>query len=241
MSRGFIIGAGGEGIPVHAAVLHVSAPFGSTVSIAKGGVTVKSLGPGRAHTNTDGLNADYYFFIASANYGTWSVTATRENEADSASVTIDSNRQYDVKMSYLLYAWKFGGDYIQAYWGTANITHPAYTTVGDTIVGVSPSSGYQWTVVWPNAFSASRKLSKIYLDAKIDATLYQGMDYRLKFGVSAENSALSAASTKCIAYKDVNAVADRQTYELDVSTVTNGYLFVGGVGSMTVYNMWGAK
>ena len=81
MSRGFIIGAGGESISVHAAVLHVSAPFGSTVSIAKGGVTVKSLGPGRAHTNTDGESADYYFSIAPANLTTpatrWSRSTKR--------------------------------------------------------------------------------------------------------------------------------------------------------------------
>ena len=108
MSRGFIIGAGGEGIPVNAAVLHVTAPIGSTVSFSKGGVTTKSIGPGGAHTNVDGVSADYYFSVSPANYGTWSVTATLGAESDSASVTIDSNRQYDVEMSYTYWLYHRG-------------------------------------------------------------------------------------------------------------------------------------
>ncbi len=115
MSRGFIIGAGGENISVYAAVLHVSAPFGSTVSIAKGGVTVKSLGPGRAHTNTDGESADYYFSIAPANYGAWTVTATRGEDSTSAAVTVDSNRQYDVVLVYKVYAMKNGQILVNEY------------------------------------------------------------------------------------------------------------------------------
>ena len=122
-----------------------------------------------------------------------------------------------------------------------NITHPAYTTVGDTIVGVSPNSGSQWAVVWPNAFSSSRKLSKIYLDASIDQVLTTSGGYELKFGVSNVNSGLSPSQSYCNVFKLVNTAADRQIYELDVSSVTSGYLFVGGVGGMTVYNMWGVK
>ena len=242
MSEALIVRRGGTGgFSINAAVIHAVAPVGSTVTFSKGGVAVKTLGPGKAHTNNDGMNADYYLSVSPANYGTWSVSAVRDDESVSASVTIDSNRQYDVEMNYFPYAWKYGGSYDETYWGTMNVTHPEYTTIGDTIVGVSPGSGSQWAIVWPNAFSASRKLSKIYLDAQIDSVLVSYGGYELKFGVSGVNSGLAPSQSYCVAYKIVNTVANRQTYELDVSSVESGYLFVGGVGGMTVYNMWGVK
>ena len=100
MSRGFIIGAGGEGLSVNSAVLHVTAPAGSTVSIAKGGVTVKSLGPEKAHIKVDGVKADYYFSIAPANYGEWTVTAVLGADTADETAAVIENRQYDVALDY---------------------------------------------------------------------------------------------------------------------------------------------
>ena len=108
MSRGFIIGAGGEGLPVHAAVLHVTAPSGSTVSIAKGGVTVKTLDPGKAHSKLDGMKADYYFPIFPANYGEWTVTAVSDTKSADKAVTISANQQYDVELVYELALYEAG-------------------------------------------------------------------------------------------------------------------------------------
>lgn len=234
-----MVGGGGGGLKNTDAVLIATVPTGSTVTATKSGTTLTPNIWTKAADST--LDCAIFSISASQFDGTtpWTVTASLGSNTASTTVLIVTNDEYDVALSYYLYAWKYGGSYDQTYWGTMNVTHPAYTTIGDTIVGVSPSSGYQWTVVWPNAFSASRKLSKIYLDVKIDSVLVSSGGYELKFGVSNVNSGLSAYTSYCVAYKMVNTVANRQTYELDVSSVESGYLFVGGVGGMTIYNMYG--
>ncbi len=190
MSRGFIIGAGGESISIHAAVLHVSAPFGSTVSIAKGGVTVKSLGPGRAHTNTDGESADYYFSIAPANYGTWTVSATRENESDSASVIIDSNRQYDVEMSYTYWLYHHGnkmesvtGGYTAVAWRyTAQSWAAAAATVTENADSISVKFPQQANAVF-RTVNAVDVTDFTVLKAVVDCTPLQTVNNNIIFAL----------------------------------------------------------
>lgn len=183
------------------------------------------------------------FVFSSAQFDSttpWTITATDGTNTASDTVLITTNKEYEITLSFYPYAFKYGGAVDTDFWGTMNITHPSITTVEDTIVGTSPSSGNQWTVVWASAISASKNLSKICLDAQITSVLVaSGTEYALKFGVSNRNDGLAAAASYCVKYQTVNNVAARQTYELDVSDVTSGYLFVGGVGAMTVYNYWG--
>lgn len=93
-------GAGATGgLSFRAAILHVSAPVGSTVTISKSGSTAKSLGPGKSHTNSDSGNSEYYFSITPANYGTWTVTATNDSGIASMDVTVNTNEEYDVEIT----------------------------------------------------------------------------------------------------------------------------------------------
>lgn len=235
-----MVGGGGGGLSATDALLRVQAPAGSTVTISKGTTTKTDLG----HENAlDPTVYDYYFIIHQSQFDSqnaWTVTATDGNITQSDTVVIDAADEYDLVFTWI-YAFKYGGT-SDAYWGAMNVTHPQITTVGDTIEGVSPGSGNQWTVVWGNAFSSSRRMSKIYIDAEVVQPLVSdGNNYALKFGVSRQNDALSAAASNCVAYKAINTLASRQIYEFDVSSVTSGYLFVGGVGVLTVYNMWGVE
>lgn len=140
MSRGFIIGAGGEGLSVNSAVLHVTAPAGSTVTFSKGGVAVRSLGPGRAHTNADGANADYYFPVAPANYGEWTVTATRGTDHTEAVVTVSTNQQYDVVLSYFLYLYQDGNECTAVSGGWDG--NGSYTKTAELIRSIPPAGGW---------------------------------------------------------------------------------------------------
>ena len=93
-------GAGATGgLSFRAAILHVSAPVGSTVSISKSGATTKSLGPERSHVNSDSGDSEYYFSITPANYGTWTVTATNDSGVASMNVTVNTNGEYDIKIT----------------------------------------------------------------------------------------------------------------------------------------------
>lgn len=94
-------GSGG-GLSINAAVIHVKAPLGSTVTFSKGGVIVKTIDPTKAHTNNDGKNADYYFSVLSSNYGNWVITATFETKTSSKTITVNAIKWYDVELSYEL-------------------------------------------------------------------------------------------------------------------------------------------
>lgn len=102
MSDAFILRAGGGGgLSVNAAILHVRAPTGSTITLSKNNVVVKVLGPEKSHVSADDTTfAEWYYAISSSNYGTWTVTATLGTDIASDTVTIDSNEQYDLELSY---------------------------------------------------------------------------------------------------------------------------------------------
>ena len=89
----------GGGLTPGSAVIHVTAPAGSTISFAKGGVTVKELDASKSHVNaTDSSLADWYYSVSSSNYGTWTVTASSSGRTAFKNITVDANRQYDLKL-----------------------------------------------------------------------------------------------------------------------------------------------
>lgn len=110
MSDAFIMRRGGSGsFSPNNAVLHVNAPVGSTITLAKGGVTVKVLDASKGHTNAaDSLLADWYYSVSPSNYGEWTVTASDGTSTTSSAITIDSIKQYDVELTYDLYIIKNG-------------------------------------------------------------------------------------------------------------------------------------
>ena len=111
MSEAFLTRRGGSGgLSPNNAVIHVKAPVGSTVTFAKGGVTVKVLDASKGHANVDGESADYYLSVSSGNYGTWTVTATLGTETTSDTVTVDAAKQYDVTLSYFTYLYLLGDE-----------------------------------------------------------------------------------------------------------------------------------
>lgn len=94
-------GGGGSFATVNDAVLVVSAPAGSTVTITKSGVTKV----GNGWQNSDGVNYFYYFAIKAAQFDAntpWTVLATLGNASAQTSVIIDSNNVYSVMLAYHL-------------------------------------------------------------------------------------------------------------------------------------------
>lgn len=91
-------GGGGMNFPSGNAVLQVTAPTGSTVSITNGTVT-KTTSDGHAISDR-GTASDYYFSIAPADFGTFTVTGTRSGETGTASVTVSSNLIYSTSVWY---------------------------------------------------------------------------------------------------------------------------------------------
>lgn len=93
-------GAGGAGLKDTDAVLVVTVPTGSTVTATKGGVTLTPTMWVQAADNT--LDCAI-FSIKSSLFDAvnpWTVTATLGTNSSNNTVTIDSNKQYDVKLRY---------------------------------------------------------------------------------------------------------------------------------------------
>lgn len=101
MSDAYITRRGGSGgLSPNNAVLHINAPLGSTITLAKGGVTVKVLGADKGHTNAENDTlADWYYSVSPSNYGEWTVTAAKDGESASKAVAVNSNKQYDVAIA----------------------------------------------------------------------------------------------------------------------------------------------
>ena len=125
MGEAFIVRRGGAGgLSPSKAVLHIIAEANSTITLEKGGVTVTTLGPEKSHVNADDNTlADWYYAIGAGNYGSWTVTAEKSGDTGSDTVTVDSNKQYDVRVRYAYYVIKHGKVVTGNY--TTNIVWPA--------------------------------------------------------------------------------------------------------------------
>lgn len=105
----FVVGGGGGGsLKDTDAVLTVTVPTGSTVTAAKGGTT---LTPTMWVQAADATLDCALFSIPAAQFDAttpWTVTATLGTDSATATVLIDSNKQYDLEISYHTYLYNKG-------------------------------------------------------------------------------------------------------------------------------------
>lgn len=101
MSDAFILRRGGAGeMPTSGAVLHITSVTGNTITLSKGSVVVKVLGPEKGHLRADDSTvSDWYFPVGMSNYGEWTVTASRGKQTESKTISVESNKQYEVKIA----------------------------------------------------------------------------------------------------------------------------------------------
>lgn len=122
MSDAYLVRRGGSGgLSANAALLHVKAPAGCTVSFAKGGVVAKVLGPGKSHVNSaDSSFADWYYAVTPGNFGSWTVTGANSEGSISQTVTVNAVKQYDVTIQFGRLYWQ-GNEYVGVTggWGAA--------------------------------------------------------------------------------------------------------------------------
>lgn len=90
----------GSSLSFRGTLLCITAPTGSTITLTKNNLIIKTLYPKDQHISEDGTKAHWYYSISPSNYGEWTITATDGIYIASATVTIDSNEQYDMILSY---------------------------------------------------------------------------------------------------------------------------------------------
>ena len=223
MSEAFIVRRGGSGgLSAGGAVLHITAPAGSTITLKKGDVTVATLAAARGHTNaSDTTLADWYYAIVSTNYGSWTATAARDGETASRTVTVDSAKQYDVFLAYNIYLIRDGvlDSNVNATFGATSGAKS-----GNNYVITSEGSGsdnYCW-------LSISSSLGDIESCPTLAADI-SGMtaDLDVAFALVDTDDGWYQGSDHVMAYTSIAASSSfPATINLDVSslTVTNQYV-----------------
>lgn len=95
-----MVGGGGSGFSATDAMLRVQAPTGSTVTISKDG-TSKTKDENKAFVLNERPTVSVYVFsISSSQFGTWTVTATRDTESNTDTIVINSAKEYDLYIGY---------------------------------------------------------------------------------------------------------------------------------------------
>lgn len=103
-----MVGGGGGSLKDTDAILTVTVPTGSTVTITKGGVT---LTPTMWVQAADPTLDCALFVIAPSLFdaqNAWTVTATLSGDTASDTVIIDSNKQYDIALSFRTFLFDNG-------------------------------------------------------------------------------------------------------------------------------------
>lgn len=91
---------GSGGISPNDAFLQVKAPTGSIVTISKDG-TSKTKDENKAFVLNERPTVSVYVFsISSSQFGTWTVTATRDTESNTDTIVINSAKDYDLYIGY---------------------------------------------------------------------------------------------------------------------------------------------
>lgn len=220
---------GGSGPSASDAILTVTVPTGSTVTMTKGGVTLTPTMWVQAADNT----LDCALFVISPSLfdavNAWTVTATLSDETASDTVTIDSNKQYDVELTYNYYLFKSGiGSVIPLTYGHESL---ATISVGTSEISVNytTNSGYQIYCCNTNAIDLSGFsalcVEGIITERQIDSAYGGSVDVaRSMFGLSDRLD-----DPKYVAKTFILTGPSTQTTVLDISSIViSGYVGIRG-------------
>lgn len=228
MLEAFVTRRGGtDGLSPNNAVIHVTAPAGSTISFSKGGVTAKVLGPEKSHVNAnDATLADWYYSVSSNNYGTWTVTASLDGSTTNESVVIDSNEQYDVHLKYDMYFIENGiiKGFSYSVSSGITITQNYESSRAVRIYHAKPSSASWYYIVFtPGHDFFAHPYNTLHIDYQIVSSGYNGAHAQNLAGVG--SSALNDNYAASVALSNQNSSVSRNTRQVDVSNIASTQFF----------------
>ena len=237
-------GSGSGGPSASDAILTVTVPTGSTVTMTKGGLTLTPTMWVQAADNT----LDCALFVISPSLfdsqNAWNVTATLWRDTASDTVTIDSNEQYDVVLSYSLYLFKAGSGpaanwgYVKESSATINFTNQSLqVNLGKTSLSYCKTRIYTINKVDVTDYNT------VVMDARIDK-VFGGSNLNPKYVVSSNIATvgIDAEYDKTVILAIDTAPEVRELYVLDVSQITGEY-YVGVAQSWSgeIFNVYLSK
>lgn len=231
---------GGLNIQSNKAVIHVTAPVGSTISFEYDGIVVAVLGPKYSFVNADDSSvAEWYYSVSSSNYGTWTVTASKTPFSDTQSVTVDSNKQYDVEVSLPIPLY-YEGTYYNDLSGGFTTTERRYNSTSAT--GKTPTITNNTTFF---QYLVSKGAGTYQTANKIDVTDFGVLRISAKGYITAANLRVGADTgatyweNSFAAYTSVNSnsAPNRTTFNIDISGLSGQYYITIGASYLdgTIY------
>lgn len=82
------------------ALLCITALTGSTITLIKNNLIIKTLYPKDQHISEDGTKAHWYYSVSPSNYGEWTVTATLMDFIATDTIIINASYEYNMNLSY---------------------------------------------------------------------------------------------------------------------------------------------
>jgi hypothetical protein len=225
-----LTGTGGGGLPVNSAVIHVSAPAGSTITFSKGGVIVDTFGPDRQHINSsDAEKADWFYPVAPANYGAWTITAAITNlGTGSYDVTVSEAKVYDVVISFGYLIYRNGWQHGFALTTIDNVFDPNTSYTVDS--SANPPRATTIRGNWGFALNNNIDITN-YNTLYVDIEIAYPYNYRGLFGLwplsstNARKFSDGSGGAGASVYYQHNSGIARSVYTLDISSVSGVHVF----------------
>lgn len=209
-------GAGGAGLKDTDAVLIVTVPTGSTVTATKGGVT---LTPTMWVTAVD-PTLDCAIFVIKASLfdsqNAWSVTASLSGITASDTVTIDSNKEYELRIKYPVYLYRDGTEYVT--FGTSGYSYESLTLIAfekqaTALYCAGASGDGKLRLIGTTATVNCGGYSKLSVDVDISAAALTGMWLSVTANKTLSNS---------MSYVSANTTG-QYTIDYDISNMNGNY------------------
>lgn len=228
---------GGGGLSSSDAILVVTAPTGSTVTATKDGVTIT---PTIWVTAAD-PTLDCAIFAISASLfdaaNPWTVTATLGTDTASDTVIINSNKQYDLELSFSLWLFKAGSGAVVQF-GTNNRTQVVTTITSDYIDTVCNNSTQQGSLYTANTVDLT-EFAALHFSIYCTYEPVNSVNYGLRMHVTSNQPVADTSNPAAVAKLAFDVNSGYTDYTIDVSDISGSY-YVGiwGVGSYKCNNIW---
>lgn len=242
----FLVGAGGGSISNDRALLHMKAPTGSTITLRKSNIQVATILPIKAIVDSsDATFSHYYYSVDSNNYGSWTITATVNNDTTTETITVDSVKEYDIELSLKYYLFKAGTGMRMGFSTTkpSNMPQPTIDTSSIRWTNSSSTGGIA-IVLTPSTSMANFK--RLIFD--MTYTPYAALYKDFSFGISDDNVAASTKSgMHFTAVTDISGTVNTTTPRNEFSVNIESYnsesfiKFVCAYSAGYIYNIYLSK
>lgn len=239
--------SGGGGPTAADAILIVTVPAGSTVTAEKGSVTlVPTLWTAAADSSLEKA----LFVIEPEQFDSstpWTVTATNGTDSASDTVTVDSNKQYDLELSYYLWLFKAGTGVLVSWTSVVQSSNVSIDTSLTTMMQINRTSQSNGTSKLYVSSVDFTNLVAVVVDMEI-VNVYSSGSHNLNPILCVSDTLPSASiggypsRLSTLGKITFNDTSVRNTYSLDTSSITGSHPvgFFGNWGA-NIYNVYGVK